>query len=440
MIKKETFQKRREKLINKMVPSSIALLFSSFQTIRTNNVEYPFRQNSDFLYLTGFSEPKSLLILVKKDERHNYSILFNQPHDFIYEMWSGYCLGQDGAINILGVDYAFSWHDISNHLYLLLNGVNVIYYTQGVYNEADILVSNAMDKLKKNFSKGFRMPEKIDDWRPLVHEMRLFKSQEEIDILRIAGNISSLAHMRAMKKCRPNMFEYQLEGEIIHEFYSHGARFPAYNVIVGSGKNSCILHYNLNKSKLCNGDLVLIDAGCEYCGYASDITRTFPVNGKFSKSQYNIYKIVLLSLQKSLELLRPNISIVQIETSIAYIMVTELVKLGILSGNIDMLIAKKAHKKFFTHNLSHWIGLDVHDVSDKKTSNRYRILKPGMVLTIEPGLYFRSDHSVPIEYHGIGIRIEDTVVITETGNENITNNAVKNINEIQYLMTSNYNT
>lgn len=266
--------------------------------------------------------------------------------------------------------------------------------------------------------------------------MRLFKSEEEIAVLRRAGEISALAHTRAMEKCRPGMFEYQLEGEILHEFTRYGARYPAYNTIVGGGENGCILHYTENECELRDGELVLIDAGCEYQGYAGDITRTFPVNGKFTPAQREIYDIVLASINKALELFRPGTSIREVTEQVVRIMITGLVDLGILKGDIEQLIAEQAHKPFFMHGLSHWLGLDVHDVGDYINSDRGRILEPGMVLTIEPGLYIAPDADVPPQYRGIGIRIEDDIVITAEGNENLTASVVKDPDEIEALMAA----
>lgn len=266
--------------------------------------------------------------------------------------------------------------------------------------------------------------------------MRLFKSPEEIAILRRAGEISALAHTRAMQACRPGLYEYHLEGEIHHEFNRHGARFPSYNTIVGSGENGCILHYTENECEMQDGDLVLIDAGCEWQGYAGDITRTFPVNGKFTQPQRAVYNIVLKSLETALSRFRPGVSIREVNDDVVRIMVTGLVELGIMQGEVDTLIAEDAHRKFFMHGLGHWLGLDVHDVGHYGTPSRDRILEPGMVITVEPGLYIAPDADVPVEYRGIGIRIEDDIVITETGIENLTDSVVKDPDAIEALMAA----
>jgi Xaa-Pro aminopeptidase len=312
----------------------------------------------------------------------------------------------------------------------------VVYHAQGEYAHADTLVFSALDKLRRGFRQHLSAPDTLTDWRPWVHEMRLFKDADEIELLRRAGKISALAHTRAMQACRPGLFEYQLEGEIQHEFNRHGARFPSYNTIVGAGVNGCILHYTENESEMRDGDLVLIDAGCEFHGYAGDITRTFPVNGKFSPAQRAIYDIVLACLNRSLELFRPGISIREVNDEVVRIMVTGLVELGILEGDVDTLIAEEVHRQFYMHGLGHWLGLDVHDVGHYGTPSRDRVLEPGMVLTVEPGLYIAPDADVPAQYRGIGIRIEDDIVITEDGIENLTDSVVKEADEIEALMAA----
>lgn len=436
MISLENFQQRRQALLAKMVPGSAALIFAAPEVTRSNDSEYPFRQNSDFWYFTGFNEPQALLVLIKSDENHNHSVLFNRVRDLTAEIWFGRRLGQDAAPAKLGVDRALPWNDIGEQLHLLLNGLDEVYHAQGQYAEADKLVFSALDKLRQGFRQNLSAPASLTDWRPWVHEMRLFKSPEEIALLRRAGEISALAHTRAMQACRPGLFEYHLEGEIHHEFNRHGARFPSYNTIVGAGENGCILHYTENECEMQDGDLVLIDAGCELQGYAGDITRTFPVNGKFSPPQRAIYNIVLKSLETALARFRPGVSIREVNDDVVRIMVTGLVELGVMQGEVDALIAEDAHRKFFMHGLGHWLGLDVHDVGHYGTPSRDRILEPGMVITVEPGLYIAPDADVPVEYRGIGIRIEDDIVITENGNENLTDSVVKDPDAIETLMAA----
>ena len=431
----QEFLRRRQALLAHMQPGSAALIFAAPEATRSNDSEYPYRQSSDFWYFTGFNEPEAVLVLIKSDDTHNHSVLFNRVRDLTAEIWFGRRLGQDAAPEKLGVERALAFSEINEQLYQLLNGLDVVYHAQGEYAYADELVFAALDKLRKGSRQNLSAPASLTDWRPIVHEMRLFKSPEELDVMRRAGEISALAHTRAMEKCRPGMFEYQLEGEILHEFNRHGARFPSYNTIVGGGENGCILHYTENESELRDGDLVLIDAGCEYRGYAGDITRTFPVNGKFSPAQRAVYDIVLESLETALTLFRPGTSIQDVTGSVIRIMVNGLVNLGILKGDVEELIADNTHRAFFMHGLSHWLGLDVHDVGGYGP-DRSRTLEAGMVLTVEPGLYIAPDADVPAEYRGIGIRIEDDIVITENGNENLTASVVKKADEIEALMAA----
>ncbi|ELQ6215928.1 Xaa-Pro aminopeptidase [Cronobacter dublinensis] len=431
----QEFLRRRQALLAKMAPASAALIFAAPQATRSADSEYPYRQSSDFWYFTGFNEPEAVLVLIKSDETHSHSVIFNRLRDKTAEIWSGRRLGQDAAPVKLGVDRALAYNEIDEQLYQLLNGLDVVYHAQGEYAYADTIVFAALDKLRRGSRQNLSAPATLTDWRPWVHELRLFKSPEELAVMRRAGEISALAHTRAMQKCRPGMYEYELEGEILHEFTRHGARFPSYNTIVGGGENGCILHYTENESQLRDGDLVLIDAGCEYRGYAGDITRTFPVNGKFTPAQRAVYDIVLESLETALRLFRPGTSIQEVTGDVVRVMVKGLIGLGILQGDVEQLVADNAHRPYFMHGLSHWLGLDVHDVGFYGP-DRSRILAPGMVITVEPGLYIAPDADVPEAYRGIGIRIEDDIVITETGNENLTASVVKSADDIEALMAA----
>lgn len=431
----QEYLRRRQALLATMKPGSAALIFAAPEATRSNDSEYPYRQSSDFWYFTGFNEPEAVLVLIKSDDTHNHSVLFNRVRDLTAEIWFGRRLGQEAAPEKLGVDRALAFSEINEQLAQLLNGLDEVYHAQGEYAYADEIVFTALDTLRKGSRQNLKAPASVTDWRPVVHEMRLFKSPEELEVMRRAGEISALAHTRAMERCRPGMFEYQLEGEILHEFTRHGARFPSYNTIVGGGENGCILHYTENESELRDGDLVLIDAGCEYKGYAGDITRTFPVNGKFTPAQRAIYDIVLDSLETALTLFRPGTTIQEVTGEVVRIMVTGLVNLEILKGDVEQLIAENVHRAFFMHGLSHWLGLDVHDVGFYGP-DRSRVLEPGMVLTVEPGLYIAPDADVPAQYRGIGIRIEDDIVITETGNENLTATVVKKADDIEALMAA----
>ncbi|RLR18167.1 Xaa-Pro aminopeptidase [Sodalis-like symbiont of Bactericera trigonica] len=433
----QEYTRRRQGLLAKMAPESAALIFAAPEATRSADSDYPYRQNSDFWYFTGFNEPQALLILVKSDENHHHGVLFNRVRDKTAEIWTGRRLGQEAAPEGLGVSRALPWDDIGSQLHLLLNGLDVVYHAQGEYEFADKLLFSALDTLRRGARQQLQGPATLVDWRPWVHEMRLIKSEEELAVMRRACEITALAHTRAMQQCRPGLYEYQLEGEIQHEFNRHGARFPSYSTIVGSGENGCILHYTENASRMQSGDLVLIDAGCEYQGYAGDITRTFPVNGRFSPEQRAVYDLVLAMLNRALALYCPGRSIQEVSEEAVRIMVAGLVKLGVMKGEVETLIAAQAHRQFFMHGLSHWLGLDVHDVGDYGSSERSRLLEPGMVLTIEPGIYIASDADVPAPpYRGISIRIEDNVVITATGNENLTASVVKEAEAIETLMAA----
>ena len=431
----QEFDRRRQALLAQMQPGSAAIIFAAPEAARNADSEYPYRQSSDFWYFTGFNEPEAALVLIKSNDTHNHSVLFNRVRALTDEIWFGSRLGQQAAPAKLGVDRALAFSEIDDQLYQLLNGLDAVYHAQGEYAYADDILFRALDKLRKGSRQNLTAPPAGIDWRPIVHELRLFKSAEELEVMRRAGEITALAHTRAMQKCRPGMFEYQLEGEIHHEFTRHGARYPSYNTIVGGGENGCILHYTENESELRDGELVLIDAGCEYQSYAGDITRTFPVNGKFTPAQRAIYDIVLESLETALRLYRPGTSIAEVTNAVVRIMVTGLANLGILKGEVDQLILDNAHRPYFMHGLSHWLGLDVHDVGYYGT-DRSRLLEPGMVLTVEPGLYIAPDADVPAEYRGIGIRIEDDIVITADGNENLTAAVVKRADDIEALMAA----
>lgn len=430
----QEYLRRRQALLEKMAPASAAIIFAAPEARRSADSDYPYRQDSDFWYFTGFNEPEAALLLIKSDDTHHHSVLFNRVRDVTAEIWFGRRLGQEAAPAKLGVDRALPFNEIDDQLHLLLNGLDVVYHAQGRYPQADALVFGALETLRQGSRKGYLAPATLTDWRPWVHDMRLFKSPAELDVMRKAGEITALAHTRAMETCRPGMFEYQLEGEIHHEFTRHGARYPSYNTIVGSGDNACILHYTENESQMRDGDLVLIDAGCEYQGYAGDITRTFPVNGKFTPAQRAIYDIVLASEVRAIELFAPGRSIREVTEEVVRIMLNGLVKLGILKGEEETLLTEQAHRQFFMHGLGHWLGLDVHDVGDYGSAERGRTLEPGMVLTVEPGLYIAPDADVPAEYRGIGIRIEDNIVITASGNEVLTAGVVKDPDAIEALM------
>ncbi len=434
MISTSHFVQRRHRLLAQMLPASAALFFAAPEQRRSRDTEYHFRQNSDFWYFTGFNEPQALLLLMKSESGQTRSVIFNRFKDKQAEIWSGRRLGQQAALAQLAVDHAFSYEQIEQQLPMLLNGLQHLYLALGDDELADKQVHDALHRLHTGSRQNLHAPTTLHDWRPLVHEMRLFKDDQEIALIRHAAHISAKGHLRAMQQVRVGMWEYQLEGEILHEFSQHGARFAAYNSIVGGGENACILHYTENEQRLQDGSLVLIDAGCEYQGYAGDITRTLPVNGRFTPPQRQIYQLVLRAMQAALDLFKPGETIHKINQTVIRIMVEGLVELGILQGEVDQLIEDKAYLAFYMHGLSHWLGLDVHDVGDYHGTDRSRTLEPGMVLTVEPGLYIASDADVPAQYRGIGVRIEDDILITATGHDNLTASVPKDADQIEAII------
>lgn len=425
------FQQRRERLFTQLQDNSVLLLFSAQEQRRNADCHYPFRQDSYFWYLTGFNEPDSVLLLLKQNG-HCESAVFVRPSDPLMETWNGRRLGVEHAAAKLNVDKAYSINDLAVELPKLLLST-ALYHADDLQPWGDRIVQQAIRYTRQHSRQGLTAPVQLIDWRPIIDEMRLFKSEHEVALLQQAGQISAFAHLRAMRQARPNRYEYELESEILHEFNRHGARFTAYNTIVASGENSCILHYTENDQLLGDGDLVLIDAGCEFAMYAGDITRTFPINGRFSEPQRAIYQLVLSAQKRAIELLVPGASIAQVNQDVLKIQVAGLVELGILHGNVDELIADKAYLPFYMHGLGHWLGLDVHDVGDYG-KNRDRTLEIGMTLTVEPGLYLSKKLDIPEQYKGIGVRIEDNILITEYGNKVLTSAVPKEIDEIEILM------
>lgn len=425
---------RRKKVIEHMQKNSAALFFAAPEAVRSNDTYYPYRQNSDFWYLTGFNEPDAALLLIKNDTEAMTTILFNRKKDPAAETWTGFRLGQDAACAKIDVDHAHDIKEIKTHLPIYLSGKTILYHAEGISLFADKLIQDMMTQHEASINTECLLPHQLQDWRPIVHELRLFKSPKELEQLSKAGEISAKGHIEAMKQCQPDLSESDLEAELLYTFAKLGAKNPAYNPIVGSGNNACTLHYEQNDGMLNSGDLVLVDAGCEYNYYAGDITRTFPVNGKFTNAQRALYDIVLAAQTLALEQLKPGTSLKAVNEAVIRLKLEGLVRLGILQGDINTLIEQNAHLPFYMHGLGHWLGLDVHDVGHYQNDARDRPLMPGMVLTVEPGLYIRQDSNAPEQYKGIGIRIEDNIVITKTGNRVLTELAPKDPDEIEALM------
>ncbi|QIW16125.1 Xaa-Pro aminopeptidase [Pasteurellaceae bacterium RH1A] len=425
----EEFRTRRQKLLEQMQDNSALLVFTESEKRRNNDCHYVFRPDSYFWYLTGFAEPQAALLLIKKAGQ-TQSILFLREKDKERETWDGRRLGTAAAPQALNLDAAYPIEEIEGKLAEKLANLTACYHARGLQTWGDELLFKSLDKIAAQRQKA---PTQLIDWQPILSEMRLFKSQAEIALIQKACEISALAHIRAMKQTRPNRYEMEIEGEIQHEFTRFGARFPSYNSIVAGGDNACILHYTENDQVLKDGDLLLIDAGAEFAMYAGDITRTFPINGKFSPAQREIYELVLTMLKEATKLLVPNSSIKAANDKAVEIMVEGLVRLGVMKGEVKTLIEEKAYKAYYMHGLGHWLGLDVHDVGDYGTE-RDRSLEIGMVLTVEPGIYIPQDADVPEAYKGIGVRIEDNLLITDYGNKNLTSGCPKEIEDIEALM------
>lgn len=428
------FAERRRKLMERMAPDSIAIIPAAPERVRNRDVLHPFRQDSDFQYLTGFGEPEAVLALIPGRE-HGESVLFCKERNPEKELWDGFLVGPEGAIERYGLDDAFPVADIDDILPGMIEGRSRVYYPLGKDQGFDTRVMDWVKVLRSKVKSGAHPPGEFVSLEHLLHDLRLYKSASEIKAMARAGEISAKAHCLAMKRARKGGSEYNLEAELIHTFMDHGARSTAYPSIVGAGTNGCILHYIENMAPLKEGDLVLIDAGCEVECYASDITRTFPVSGTFSPEQRAVYQVVLDAQYAAIDAVRPGNHWNHPHEAALRVLTGGLIELGILSGTVDEAIASEAFKPFFMHRTGHWLGLDVHDVGDYKVGDAWRLLEPGMALTVEPGLYISpSNTDVDEKWRGIGIRIEDDVVVTKEGCRVLTEGVPKTIEEIEALM------
>lgn len=430
----EVFAKRRSDFFSRMKDSDAAVLAASPPKARNRDVEYPYRQNSDFYYLTGFPEPFSVAVFLPARKKGRF-VLFCQEYDEQKAIWEGEHAGLKGACKLYGADEAFPYTQLDQVMPELLADRERIHCGLGRDPEFDRRLLAWINQVKSKVRSGTRAPEELVDLDRLLHEMRLVKSGEELVVMRRAAEISTKAHLQAMQQCRPGLYEYQVEAMLLYEFMREGARFPAYPSIVAGGSNACTLHYTENKDVLQDGDLLLIDAGAEYDYYAADITRTFPVNGRFSPAQKAIYDLVLEAQLAAIESVKPGKHWNEPHETAVKVLTKGLVKLGLLDGRPSRLIKKEAYKDFYMHRTGHWLGMDVHDVGDYKIDDHWRELKPGMVLTVEPGLYIgKSCKQVSKKWRGIGVRIEDDVVVTESGCEVLTNAIPKTVREIEAVM------
>jgi Xaa-Pro aminopeptidase len=434
-VPKDEFARRRQQLARIMGRDAIAILPAAPVQMRNSDVEHAYRQDSDFFYLTGFSEPEAVAVLMPGREQAEY-ILFVRERDAARETWDGRRAGPDGATADFGADDAFPIEDMDDILPGLIESRAKVFYTMGAYTEFDQRMIGWVTGLRAQVKQGGHSPLEIVALEHVLHDMRLFKSRAELDLMRAAARIACRAHMRAMQRCRPGLNEFEIMADIIHEFRSSNAD-TAYQPIVGGGENSCILHYRENDRPLNDGDLLLIDAGCEYQCYASDITRTFPVNGRFSAEQRAVYEIVLEANLAAIEKVRPGNHWNDPHDAAVRVVTQGLVKLGLLKGRAAALERDGAHRRFFMHRTGHWLGMDVHDVGDYKVGGEWRVFEPGMVLTIEPGIYIPASlRGVPRRFRNIGIRIEDDVVVTRRGAEVITARAPKDADEIEAVMAA----
>ena len=436
MINQQEFARRRKQLMSTMGDNSIAILSSADEQVRNRDVHFMFRQDSDFHYLSGFPEPNAIMVLIPGRE-HGEFVLFCNERNAEMETWHGRRFGQEGAKQQFGVDDAFPIDDIDDILPGMIEGRERIYYEMGKNPAFDNRVMGWVNKIRSQVRNGAHPPGELVDLRYSLHDLRLFKSSAELKVMRKACEIAAQAHCDVMKMTSPGLSELDIEARLNYQFASQGARFCAYPSIVAAGENACILHYTENNSKLKNGDLLLIDAGAEYQCYASDITRTFPVNGKFSRVQKQLYEIVLAAQLAAIEEIKPGNHWMQPHNKAVEVLTQGLLDLDILKGELETLIKEEAYKPFYMHKTGHWLGLDVHDVGDYQIESEPRVLEPGMVMTVEPGLYIASgNEKVDKKYWGIGIRIEDDVLVTAQGYEILSADVPKTIDDIEALMAS----
>ena len=429
------FKKRRKHLMQCIGIGNIALISSAGVRVRNRDVDYPFRQDSDFYYLTGFNEPDALAVFIPGRSQGEY-ILFCREFDEKKALWEGAHAGLEGAIKHYAADDSFPIDDIDDIVSGMLENKTKVFYPMGRDTDLDHSLQEWIRHIRSQSRSGVMAPAELASIEPIVHEMRLFKSAAELKLMRYAAQISAEAHVKAMQLCVAGKYEYQVEADIVHHFMQSGLRNVAYPSIVAGGKNACTLHYTENSDKLKNGDLLLIDAGAECDHYAADITRTFPVSGKFSEPQALLYQLVLDAQFAAIEQIKPNVPWNAAHDASVEVLTKGLVKLGLLKGTVSKLIKNEKYKQFYMHRIGHWLGMDVHDVGDYKVNQEWRLLQAGMVLTVEPGLYIPENcKSVDKKWRGIGIRIEDDVLVTKNGHEILTHEVPKTIAEIEMLMT-----
>lgn len=431
------YHQRRQTVLEKIGTDGIAILFAAPEQRRSNDTEYPYRQDSYFHYLTGFPETNSALIL---NGREQSATLLCRPKDPDSEIWHGFRYGPEAAREHFCFDQADDICQLTTHLKNALPGHRQLYALWGLYPERDPEIINLWNDVNRiahhrSINGSTVIPENLINLAVILDPLRLIKDNHEQSLMRIAAEISAQAHIRAMQKTKAGKYEYQIEAEILHEFMSHGARYPSYNSIVAGGKNACCLHYVSNSDQLQAADLLMIDAGAEYQMYAGDISRTFPVSGRFTSAQKDVYDIVLAVNQSSIEATVKGANWQTLSANAIRMLTEGLIDLHILQGSLEENIDKQHYRRFYMHGLGHWLGLDVHDVGGRFDSNgQSLLLQPGMVTTIEPGLYIAAADDIPKAFHNIGIRIEDNILVTETGNEILTASVPKTTSAIETIM------
>jgi Xaa-Pro aminopeptidase len=434
MFNLKEFQQRRSQLLKKM-DEGIAVINTSPEVIRNRDSHYPYRFDSYFYYLTGFTEPESVLVLIAG--KSPKSILFCRDKDMEREIWDGFRFGPDAATEQFGFDEAYSFNQLDEFLPKLLSNQAKLFYSFGADAHWDTRITGWLNKVKDLVRTGVTAPAEIVDVRQVVDVMRLVKTPYEQDLMRRSANVAAGAHNRAMRFVKPDKNEYEIEAEFLHEFYRNGAQSPAYTSIVAGGANACTLHYNANNSVLKNGDLLLVDAGCEIDGYASDITRTYPINGKFSTPQADLYELVLNAQLAAINAAKPGNHWNAPHEAALEVLVQGFIDFKLCKGSNDKVLESGDYRQFYMHRTGHWLGLDVHDAGEyKNKTGDWATLEAGNTLTVEPGCYVRPADNVPECFWNIGIRIEDDVLITKTGNEVLTKNAVKSVADIEALMRS----
>lgn len=424
-------KRRRRSLMRIMGDNAIAIIPAAHEVIRSRDTEFAYRQDSNFYYLSGFKEPEALMVLVPGRKAGQF-LMFCRERDPLKETWHGRRLGVEGAPSALGADDAFPIGDIDDILPGLLEGRQYVYHTLGKDQQFDVQLLGWLNQARSSRRDGAD-PDAFISLDYHLHEMRVQKSRQEVKLLKKAAKISADGHKRAMQNCKPGMFEYELEANLISHYRSNNA-CHAFLPIVGGGENGCILHYTENSDELSDGSLVLVDSGAEFEGYAGDITRTYPVNGRFTKDQKEVYEIVLASQMAAIAAVKPGNHWNDPHDAAVKVLTQGLRDLGILKGSLSSLLKEQAYKPYYMHTTGHWLGQDVHDVGEYKIDGNFRLLEPGMVLTIEPGLYLNDSRKIPKKYRNIGIRIEDDVVVTKKGHEVITADVPKTIQQIESLM------